>query len=69
MATNSLKPAGSLPGNPDDTSAAMDADPYVCSLLETVGRPYQEERRQKPRGKIPLGRRASLIVQGKRKQP
>ncbi len=69
MATDTLKPAISLPVNPDDTSDAMDADPYVCSLLETVGRPFQEERRRKPRSKIPLGRRALLIVQGKRKQP
>ena len=48
--------------------AAMDSDPYVCSLLETVSRPFREERRRKPRSKTPLGRRALLIVKGKRKQ-
>ena len=61
------RPAGSSQGKPDDTSANLDSDPYICSLLEAVGHPFREERRRKPRGKTPLGRRAMLIVKGKRK--
>jgi len=68
MASDSLKPPHPASAKPDDTMAAMDSDPYVCSLLETVSRPFREERRRKPRSKTPLGRRALLIVKGKRKQ-
>jgi hypothetical protein len=67
MATDSQKSAGSRQVDPDDTSASMDSDPYLCSLLETFARPFSEERRRKPRGKTPIGRRALLLAEGRRK--